>query len=80
MNRPTIKESLNSLLARCLGASWYDIYHYSKRQDEYIDYLEERLKNIDAKPVLADSCPDSVHESLKEHVGKHKCPKCGKLL
>lgn len=39
----------------------------------------EQLK-ISCNPVLSDSCPDSVHQSLKEHVGRHKCPKCGKIL
>lgn len=70
--------------------------HLSARLKQFIDdvnasKLKEKDKiavkeaalhflKISSSSVLSDSCPDSVHQSLKEHVGKHKCPKCGKIL
>lgn len=47
MKRPTIEDTRATEGAQSIGGKSICVYTYSKMQDEYIDYLEKKIKEAE---------------------------------
>lgn len=55
MKRPKLEDTRTPKGHQSIGGNSVNVYQYSKLQDEYIDYLEEQVKNCNIAHVVGRS-------------------------
>jgi hypothetical protein len=53
MKRPKLEDTKTPSGHQSIGGRSVNVYEYSKKQDEYIDYLESKAENLPISPVSA---------------------------